>query len=592
MKTHQKIAVIITVAFACFTNVDAFTITIDQIEYECGYPTYVKKVPTNYVGGIAFPETIEASGKTYTLTEIGDNACKDCKKITAVQLPKTIVKIGSNAFYGCEKLCICNLPENLEYIGSGAFTRCNITEIEFPKSLTTLGSRAYESCPITNVFIPNTLTKIYEFPFSKCSDIETFVVEEGNPQYDSRNNCNAIIETSTQTLIHACYNTTIPDGIKVIGGGAFLHSSKIKQIILPSSIKKIEGGAFSDCINLEQIHLPEGLEVIGNAFENCDNLKSIHIPSTVKEIDWGVELDSKDTNIFPCTNLETISVAEGNSVYDSREGCNAIIRTSDNTLLSGCMNTIIPSSVEKIGHKAFYNCTALTTIEIPGNVQIIGPSAFRRCQELTSVVFGEGTATIDGKAFMGCSKLSKILFSNTIREIKMEAFEGCYSLTSLTIPEGVKHIGWHAFYGCCNIETLYIHIREEDFNDGGIKIDDSGLDLTSPINLNNSLKYVYCFSEKPFNISPEAFYKNSYNSGQEVTLYVPIGSSELYKNDENWKLFISPKGTKNIVEEFDVTGIENIKILSYPQEIYSIDGIKMPYTKKGVNIINGKKVFM
>ena len=143
--------------------------------------------------------------------------------------------------------------------------------------------------------------------------MSSIVVEDGNSVYDSREKCNAVIETSSNTLILGCKNTTIPDGITIIGRCA-MQNCELTSITIPQSVKVIKE----------------------RAFENTA-LKSITIPRSVLKMEQGVFDRNKE--------LETISVDEGNIVYDSRDYCNAIVETPTNTLFAGCKTTFIPSSV-------------------------------------------------------------------------------------------------------------------------------------------------------------------------------------------------------------------------------------------------------
>ena len=79
----------------------------------------------------------------------------------------------------------------------------------------------------------------------------------------------------------------------------------------------------------------------GWAFGDCSGLKQIELPSSVTYID--------DSAFRGCSGLNSISVEEDNPIYDSREGCNAIIATESNELIVGCKNTKLPSSVTSIG---------------------------------------------------------------------------------------------------------------------------------------------------------------------------------------------------------------------------------------------------
>ena len=98
--------------------------------------------------------------------------------------------------------------------------------------------------------------------------------------------------------------------------------------------------------------------------------------------------------------MTSITVEEGNSKYDSRDNCNAIIETGTNKLLLGCKNTVIPNSVTSIGDAAFYFCTGLTSVIIGNDIKEIGWSAFEYCTNLTDVYcYAESVPTTDSNAF-------------------------------------------------------------------------------------------------------------------------------------------------------------------------------------------------
>jgi hypothetical protein len=111
--------------------------------------------------------------------------------------------------------------------------------------------------------------------------------------------------------------------------------------------------------------------------------------------------------------LTSIVVEEGNTVYDSRENCNAIIETASNTLINGCKNTTIPNSITSIGDGAFLYCSSLTSITIPNSVTGIGKGAFEGCSSLTSVTIGNSVTSIGGYAFYYCSGLNSITYEGT-----------------------------------------------------------------------------------------------------------------------------------------------------------------------------------
>ena len=246
-----------------------------------------------------------------------------------------------------------------------------------------------------------------------------------------------------------CQNLTtvnMPNTITSIGNYAFEQCIGLTSIQFPNSLISIGEGAFFDCHNLSSITLSNSITNIGTyAFMNC-NLSTITIPSSVTNIG--------SYAFYDCGNLTSITVASENTVYDSRNFCKAIIKTSTNTLILGCRNTSIPNTVTTIGPHAFRNCTGLTSISIPNSVISIDDYAFCGCTGLSIVTIPNTVTSMGSNIFQGCTGLSSVIIPNLITVIGNNTFAGCSSLTSITLPNTIVSIGSSCFSGCTNLTTI------------------------------------------------------------------------------------------------------------------------------------------
>ncbi|MBR3101834.1 MAG: leucine-rich repeat protein [Muribaculaceae bacterium] len=406
-----------------YINDDSTTVTLTFDTYSSWDSHYA-----GLSGAVVIPDKVTHDGKTYGVAIIDDYTFRDCRGITSVTIPNSVTTIGAYAFSNCSGLTDITLPNSLTTIRSGAFGECSgLTNIILPNSLTSIGGYAFNCCNnLISILIPKSVTTIGDGVFGNCSRLEIIQVEEGNPKYDSRNNCQAIVETESNTLIVGCKNTAIPSTVTAIGSYAFYYCSGLTNIVLPNSLTSIGDYAFYGCSSLISLFIPKSVTPIGNgAFGGC-------------------------------SNIESIQVEDGNPKYDSRDNCNAIIETESNTLIAGCKTTIIPGTVTAISSNAFSRNTSLTSIDIPDSVTEITPNSFYGCTALASVIIGNSVTSIGDYAFYYCSNLKSVTLGNSVATLGVGAFYGCVSLASINLPNSLTSIGTSAFYGCSSLTTITI----------------------------------------------------------------------------------------------------------------------------------------
>ena len=383
---------------------------------------------------------------TYNITQvtIGDGVVMlpsgfvQYSGITSITIPNSVTQISGEAFSGCSSLNNLVIPESIESIGPDAFNYCygltnltwnaidcgntgnmtcdNVTQVSIgnkvkkipnrfcmnsgissfvlPATVDTICDEAFMNChQLTRVTIPNSVTHIGSASFTWCNAVTSITVQNGNLNYDSRNDCNAIIEKSTSALLVGCKNTVIPNNIKVISYAAFAGCTGLTSVLIPNSVTSIGGSAFYGCSGLTEITIPNSVTSIGvSAFYGCSGLTEI----------------------------------------------------------------TIPNSVTSIGVSAFYGCTALKTVNFNAeNCSDFNSSyhPFTDCP-IDRIVFGDNLKKIPGYFAKGLTSLTEITIPNSVTSIGVSAFYGCTALMQVTLGTGITHIDSYVFYNCTHLQTL------------------------------------------------------------------------------------------------------------------------------------------
>lgn len=219
--------------------------------------------PGSYSGHVTIPSEVSYNSMTYSVTGIGQNAFRNSSGLTGVDIPNTVTRISDDAFASCTGLTEITLPESLEKLGGGVFMYCS---------------------GLTSLFIPANVSDISSHLLYRADNITSIKVDPRNRKYDSRDDCNAIINTSRRFLIQGCNYSTIPEGVIRIDDVAFAYCDKITEVKFPSTLVAIGFEAYRGCTGLTRINLPEGtIQISGQGFRDCTNLKTITFPSTMKD---------------------------------------------------------------------------------------------------------------------------------------------------------------------------------------------------------------------------------------------------------------------------------------------------------------------
>ena len=374
----------------------------------------------------------------HNVVSIGGEAFLNNVTIEAITLPDTITGIYKAAFKGTVALRSIVIPANVRVIESEAFSGSGISEITFAlgSELTSIGANAFENTKnLTSISLPDGVTQIREKTF---------------------------ISSGIKTI-------TFSDSITSIGRLAFADSG-LESIVIPASVKDISYHAFKNTKNMTAVSFAasalDGLMIRDEAFYNS-GLLTVSIPAYVNYI---------GNLVFSnCQSLTEIVVDEGNAYYASLDG---VLYDKSMSRLITCpagkigsytiaknvaafafgafegsklSEITIPdeSTLITIGHRTFYGCDILTSINIPDSVQSIEYYAFAYCDNLESVNINP-TSQLSGiyrGAFYNCEKLSHILIPDSVLEISDYAFYSCSSLREVTISAGSKLQGVydHAF---------------------------------------------------------------------------------------------------------------------------------------------------
>ena len=451
--------------------------------------TVVLNNSVNIIGDAVFSGFINVENINIPegVTTIKNLAFEGWKKLASITIPSTITSISPTAFLSCSNLRYLTVNGGTTYhdgsinaiidaenkvilgctgttstlqtvpaitaIGDDAFREVGITNITIPTSVTSIGKRAFNNTEITTITIPAAVTSIGDGAFNSCKNLAQIIVADGNDYYDSRNNCNAIIEKATNKLLFGCGETTIPITVTDIAQNAFYGVSKENfTVTLPEGMTSLGKGAFNGCTGLTSITFPPSFTTIGEeAFKGCNGLRDFTIPTTVTTINQHAFQE--------CNGLESVT---------------------------------IPSNVITLGDEVWYNCANIKIVKIKGGNKV------------------DSKLYLPVRSFKNCSKLEEVYFPNKANfYIKKEAFIGCKNIKKVYCQHSAS-----PYYP--NIESESIFDNELNLNNVTLYAFESPSTHGEPWTSFKTPFIHFDWFDKKIGESEDEIYYNIINTGDEV----------------------------------------------------------------------------
>ena len=452
------------------------------------------------------------------VTEIQSSAFKDCDNIETVMVSHGIKTILLNVFANCSMLKTVVIPQSVENIWLSAFSKCYALEnvyyngeirdwlnigfensVSNPLSFATnlylldddgteeFNNKKYEKLTdlvvpegvvqvkpyafygydeLNSITLPKSLKEISEQqPFAGCKkNLKAIKINSWNPTYDSRDNCNAIIESKTDTLIYGINTSTIPKSVEIIGEQAFADCDNLTSIVIPKKVNTIETSAFANCRYLVEIYNLSSLSLKINSTNHGSialNAKVIHTSlnektSITSQDDFKFITAKEATYLFKYIGSnEEITLPQGEYVVNQYAFMNN----------EKIKEVIIPEGVTAVGDNAFDGCHNLTSIRISSTVVDFGVNCFYWCNNLENIIVDENNPIYDSRdncnavifkqynlLVIGCKGT---VIPESVSTIVDFSFPGSTDLEGIIIPKTVNSISSYAFFQCNSLKDIY-----------------------------------------------------------------------------------------------------------------------------------------
>ena len=356
-------------------------------------------------------------------------------------IPADVTSIGASAFYDCSSLTSITIPKGVTSIGADAFVRCSgLTSITIPDSVTSIGREAFWGCSgLTSITLPASVTSIADDAFGGCSSLISIKVDKENKYYDSRNNCNAIIATESNTLVIGCKNTTIPASVTGLGTYAFADCSGLTSITIPQSVTSIGDYAFASCRRGLVIYCYKDSTAYKYAMEKVSiTVELIGEPVPMPVTPNPTPVTPDPTPITPTPTPTPVT----KPATPAKKGTTLTVSSKKIKVKVTSSSKKNPTvTITKFTDKKAKKLTIPATVKVKGvtyKVTAISDKAFKGNKKLTTVTIGSNVTKIGKEAFSGCKNLKKItVTAGKLKTISKNAFKGINKKATITV-KGTK----------------------------------------------------------------------------------------------------------------------------------------------------------
>lgn len=427
------------------------------------------------------------------ITRIENIIFQNAPKLKTVTIPSSVTFLGPSTFAGCTGLTDVIGGENLTFISSGCFNGAtSLTGFKFSENVDSIETKAFYGTGINFTEIPKKIRVLPSYAFQQCYNLKNVVMGDQVVEIGS----NVFSECKSLEKIRMSNN------IRKMSTNCFLKDSLLSEVIWEKiPMTTFPSYTFSGCVSLKSFVLPEGIQIIGNgAFQGCQSMTEIKLPSTLT----GIAI-----NGFYNSGLTEVEVPEGVTQMGVRVFA----------MCANLKKAVLPNSIKEISQSTFASCPSLTEVTFGKDVTAFMPQVFQDCTGLKTIKLPAKLATIGKQCFYNCAALEEIVIPDSVNKIDAKCFTGCealknvislpmvppvivddtfdqttYDTATLNVPEGTfdayhAATGWKLFKkGQTEVEEVEVGTAEEIYGAVGEIIAPEGAEVYNMQGIKTGMK--------------------------------------------------------------------------------------------------------